>query len=86
MAEVTRNRTIRPTTREASSSYKIDTKVVTAQDTLIVNIDHESKSFRKSFHFSGKDIESKNSIHFSVFESSSKIEISWSGAKPKMEI
>ncbi len=82
MAEITRNRTIRPSSRQESSTYKIDTKVVGANDVLLVNINHESKSFVKSFRFSGKDLATKNSIHFSVYESGSTIEVTWSGAKP----
>ena len=82
MAEVTRNRTIRPSSRLESSTYKIDTKTVCANDVLVVNINHESKPFTKSFRFSGKDLAIRNSIHFSVYESGSTIEITWSGAKP----
>jgi hypothetical protein len=82
MAEVTRNRTIRPSSRQESSTYKIATKVVGVNDELVVNINHESKQFMKSFRFSGKDLATKNSIHFSVYESGSTIEITWSGARP----
>jgi hypothetical protein len=82
MAEVIRNRTIRPSSRQESSTYKINTKTVGANDELVVNINHETKSFFKSFRFSGKDLAMKNSIHFSVYESGSTIEITWSGAMP----
>lgn len=82
MTELTRNRTIRPSSRLESSTYKIDTKAVGANDVLVVNINHESKAFEKSFRFSGKDLATKNSIHFSVIESGSTIEINWSGARP----
>lgn len=82
MAEIVRNRTIRPSSRQESSTYKVDTKKVTSNDVLIVNIDHESSSFKRTYRFSGKDLESKNSIHFSVEQGGSTIEISWSGARP----
>ncbi|MBG0782046.1 MAG: DNA-deoxyinosine glycosylase [Bacteroidales bacterium] len=80
----TRNRTIRPSSRAVSSkSYKIDTKKVGPNDTLIVNIDHESKpSFFESYTFSGLSVASKNSISFRVIESGNRIDISWSGASP----
>jgi hypoxanthine-DNA glycosylase len=83
MAEIVRNRTIRPSTRlEKSRSYKIDTKNVTRSDTLIVNIDHESKTFKKNYRFKGADIANKDSISFRVVDYGTNIDISWSGAQP----
>lgn len=83
MAEIIRNRTIRPSTRlEKSKSYRIDTKTVTSGDILVVNIDHESKPFRKTFKFNGSDVAHKNSISFRVNDFGTHIEISWSGANP----
>lgn len=83
MAEIIRNRTIRPSTRlETSNNYKIDTKLVTGSDTLIVNINHERKSFRQTFLFRGSDVANKNSISFRVNELGSHLDIIWSGAKP----
>jgi hypoxanthine-DNA glycosylase len=84
MATIIRNRTIRPSSRlEKSKSYKIDTKIVVSGDTLIVNIDHETKSFCKSYTFDGKDVKDKDSINFGVNDYGTHIEISWSGAIPK---
>ena len=83
MNEIVRNRTIRPSTRnEKSKSYKIDTKQVCRGDTLVVNIGHENKSFRKTYKFNGTDVANKNSISFSVNEYGDRIDISWSGAAP----
>jgi len=83
MTEITRNRTIRPTTRlEKSKSYKIDTKLITRGDTLVVNIDHETKPFRKTYKFKGSDLAHKDSISFIVKDFGTSIEISWSGASP----
>jgi len=83
MKEIIRNRTIRPSSRLAKSkSYKIDTRKVNKDDILIVNINHESKSFQKIYKFNGNDLSDKNSIHFIVNEFGNKIEIHWSGAKP----
>jgi hypoxanthine-DNA glycosylase len=83
MTEIIRNRTIRPSTRlEKSKSYKIDTKAVSRGDILIVNIDHESKSFRKTFKFNGSDVAHKDSISFRVNDFGNYIDISWSGATP----
>lgn len=83
MSEITRNRTIRPSTRlDKSKSYKIDTKTVSRGDILVVNIDHETKPFRKSFKFNGSDIAHKDSISFRINDYGTSIDISWSGATP----
>ena len=83
MAEIVRNRTIRPSTRlETSTRYKIDTKRVTKDDVLVVNIDHETGSFYQTYRFNGKDVADRNSIHFEVIYTGTVINIRWSGAKP----
>jgi hypoxanthine-DNA glycosylase len=83
MTEIIRNRTIRTSSRKKTSkSYKIDTKNVNRNDLLVVNIDHETKSFQKTYKFYGADVASKDSISFRVQESVASINISWSGAKP----
>jgi hypoxanthine-DNA glycosylase len=48
----------------------------------LVNIDHETKSFRKSYKFNGSDIAYKDSISFRVNDFGTSIDISWSGATP----
>lgn len=86
MGTIIRNRTIRPSSRlESSKSYKIDTKVVGAIDTLRVNIDHESDSFSKSYWFHGKDVAYRDSISFWVTDDGARLDISWSGAQPYKE-
>src|SRR5690606_34358520 len=83
MTEIIRNRTIRPSTRlEKSQSYKIDTKTVSHFDILVVNIDHETKPFSKSYKFNGSDVAHKDSISFRVNDYGTSIDISWSGATP----
>ncbi len=83
MADIIRNRTIRPSSRkESSKSYKIDTEVISKRDILIVNIDHVSSSFRATYRFKGEDVANRNSIHFRVNDYGSHIDISWSGAEP----
>lgn len=83
MTEITRNRTIRPSTRlEKSKSYKIDTKIVSRGDILVVNIDHETKPFYKTYKFNGSDVANKDSISFRVNNYGTSIDISWSGATP----
>jgi hypothetical protein len=82
MPEIERNRTLRPSTRKETSSYKVNTEIVGVSDTLVVTIDHESKPFQKVFKFRGADIANKKSIHFTMIESDNKISIKWIGAQP----
>ena len=83
MAEIIRNRTIRPSSRlESSKSYKINTKDVNRFDTLIVHIDHETKPFQQKYSFEGRDVADCDSIHFRVREHGNQIDITWSGAQP----
>jgi hypothetical protein len=82
MATIIRNRTLNPTTRQGNLPYKIDTELVKANDTLIVNVDHADNTFKKSFLFDGKSIFPKKSIHFTVNGKGKQISIVWSGAKP----
>lgn len=65
MAIVERNRILRPSTRLASSiSYKINTEKVSGLDELIVRVYSEQKRLIAEFHFAGRDIAGKRSIHF----------------------
>lgn len=87
MAEIIRNRKIRPSTRKDTSiNYRVDIAKVLKGDTLIVNITHEYLSFKKTFYFDGNEIANKNNISFRVSSISDQIEIVWSGAKPTREI
>ena len=83
MSEIIKKRTIRPSTRlEESKSYKVDTKMVSRGDTLVVNIVHETKPFLRTYKFNGADVVFKDSISFRVNDLGTSIDISWSGAKP----
>lgn len=83
MAKIIRNRTIRPSTRLATStSYKVDVTKVSLEDSLEVNVKHESKTFHKTYHFNGQNISNKKSIHFRVIESDENIEIVWTEVQP----
>lgn len=83
MGEIIRNRTIRPLSRlKTSKSYKINTENVSSGDNLVVNIDHETKPFKKSYRFKGSDVANKDSIHFKVNDYGTHIDISWSGVQP----
>lgn len=84
MTPIVRNRTIRPSSRKATSTrYKIDTEAVSAADTLVVNIDHETKPFKESYLFVGNQVANLNSVHFEVVENGPHIRIVWKGPQPK---
>lgn len=83
MAEIIRNRKIRPSTRLATSvNYRVDVAKVLQTDILVVNISHEKGTFKKTYRFKGKDLVYKNSISFKVYDDGKTLEIIWSGATP----
>ncbi|OAQ39586.1 hypothetical protein A5893_08310 [Pedobacter psychrophilus] len=83
MAEIIRNRTIRPSTRqETSVNYRVHLDGISSFDTLIVNIKHESKPFAKSFTFKGTEVLKKKSLGFRVFDDGKQIIINWTSTQP----
>ncbi len=83
MPEIIRKRTIRPSTRKTTSvNYRVDIGTVSASDTLIVEISHESKQFQKTFKFRGSDVVKKKSLGFTVTEKGQDITINWVSSKP----
>ena len=85
MSIINRKRTLRPSNRISSSPYKVNTKNVSSNDTLIVKIDHEDNPgvILYQFEFDGKQLIGKNSIHFSVVETSNGSVVNWHGIHPK---
>ena len=83
MPEIIRNRTIRPSTRKDSSvNYRVHIKGLAKGDTLVVNIDHESKPFKKQFKFRAADVLQKKSLGFKVEETAKGITIHWISTQP----
>ena len=83
MAEIIRNRTIRPSTRQDTSvNYRVHIDSISPSDTLIVNIKHESKPFTKSFKFKGSEVLKKKSLGFKVFDDGKQIIINWTSTQP----
>lgn len=83
MADIIRNRTIKPSTRlETSVNYRVHLDGVAPSDTLIVNIKHESKSFLKSFKFKGSEVLKKKSLGFKVVDDGKQISINWTSTQP----
>ena len=83
MPEIIRNRTIRPSSRKGTSiNYRVHIKGLNSNDTLIVNIDHESKPFKKTFKFKGSDVLKKKSLGFKVYDDGKQINIHWISTQP----
>lgn len=83
MAEIIRNRTIRPSTRlESSVNYRVHIDGITASDILLVNINHETKTYNKTFKFKGTDLLKKKSLGFKVIEDDKQIIINWTSTQP----
>lgn len=62
---IRRSRTIRPSTRLATStSYKVNTEKIGANDELEVTVTHENGDFIGTYRFSGKKVANLRSIHF----------------------
>ncbi len=77
MPEIIRNRTIYTTTgRKASSvNHRVHINNIDPGDTLIVNINHETIPFQKTFKFKGSDIIKKKSLSFQVQNNGTGIRI-----------
>jgi hypothetical protein len=83
MPEIIRRRTIRPSSRKKTSpNYRVHIKSITAGDTLLVAIRHESKSYHKIFTFRGQDILQHKSLGFRVNDKDGQMEIIWASTQP----
>jgi len=83
--EIIRNRTLRPSSRKPSSTYKIDVSNISSTDKLIINIYHEKSTSELLYRYtiSGKDLIGKNSIHFKALENDGSCSIKWYAVKCK---
>lgn len=83
MADIIRNRTIKPSTRQATSpNYRVAINGITPNDTLVVNIKHESKPFSKTYQFHGSDLLKRKSLGFTVSKVGNTIQILWISTQP----
>ena len=83
MPEIIRNRTIRPSSRKDTSvNYRVHINGLSSTDILIVNINHESKPFKKTFKFKGIDVLKKKSLGFKVYDDGDQIIINWISTQP----
>ncbi len=85
MAIIKKYRTISPSNRQASSNtYKISTNNVTVNDILIVLIDHESRSYKNQYAFTGTEISGRKSISFRAEETEDSVDVSWVSIVPSI--
>lgn len=77
MSLIIRNRTIRPSTRDANSAYRIKVNNAKADDEIVIFIDHESIDFRIIYKCTGALFQESDSIYFKVEELNGKIIIVW---------
>ena len=83
MAEIIRNRTIRPSTRKDTSvNYRIHLDGLLHGDTLTVNITHESKPFSKSYKFYASEVLKRKSLGFKVVQDGGEVKIEWMSTQP----
>ena len=83
MPEIIRIRTIRTSTRKDTTvNYRVHIYGITAGDTLLVNVKHESKPYHKTFKFKGSDVIKKKSLGFKVRDYGTHIEIDWISTQP----
>lgn len=65
MGTIERTRVIRPSSRQETSTYKVDIERRQENDGLHLTVTHENdNSFKKEFYFSANQLSRKKSIHF----------------------
>ena len=84
MSQVQPSRTLRPSTRQSDSPYKVDTEAVGEGDTLQLTIfdEDEGASPIAVFEFTGADLAERASTHFSAHRIDGNWELRFSGARP----
>lgn len=59
-----RNRTIRPSSRQADSAYRVKVDNLQPNDLVVVFIDHESEDFRATYQCRGHVFNGHDSLSF----------------------
>ena len=83
MATIIRKRTIRPSSRDPRSRYRVRINKVTPSDTVKIEIDHESEPFKAVYEISGNEIIGRDSIYFNAYKSGLTWGITWSNINPR---
>ena len=79
MSVIIRNRTIRPSTRDANSPYRVKVDNAKLDDEIVIFIDHESMDYRTIYKCTGELFQASDSIYFKVELDNGKIQINWKG-------
>lgn len=77
MAVIIRNRTIRPSTRDTESAYRVKVENAKPDDEIIIFIDHESMDYRSIYKCTGELFQKSDSIYFRVEMENGKVQIKW---------
>ena len=81
MGVIIKNRTIRPSTRNPDSAYRIQVRNAIPDDDIVILIDHESMDFRSIYKCTGEVFQESDSIYFKVESEEGKISINWPRGK-----
>lgn len=84
MALIIRNRTIRPSTRDPKSPYRIKVENAQPDDDVVIFIDHESADFRAIYKCNGEVFSKADSIHFRVEDNGGDIQLEWRAGVSEM--
>jgi len=82
MATIIKKRTIRPSTRNPKSRYRVRVNKVTPSDTVRIEIDHEAEPFEAVFEIPGQELGGRDSIYFNANKSGSNWNIIWANVNP----
>lgn len=86
MGVIIRNRTIRPSTRDANSPYRIKVENAKLGDEIVIFIDHESMDYRAIYKCRGDLFQESDSIHFKVEDENGGFFIRWMNEKNLVKI
>lgn len=81
MGVIIRNRTVRPSTRNPDSAYRVQVKNAGPDDDIVIFIDHESIDFRSIYKCTGALFQESDSIYFKVESEKDEISINWMNGK-----
>jgi len=86
MSLIIKNRTIRPSTRDVDSAYRVKVNNAAPNDEVVIFIDHESMDFRTIYKCTGELFQDSDSIYFKVEDDNGKLNIIWKGEKIPVKI
>lgn len=79
MGIIQKNRTIRPSSRQSASKYRVNVENAQQDEIIHINIDHESKPFKEIYIIKARDLNGKKSLYFTVEENGDSVKVIWTG-------